>query len=155
MCSANFSMKHKRFLILISMLFLLTVGSVLALAEADPHRPPCTSASCKKVKSFLKAKYCGKSPAGNGPDDGCEIRFSVKQNKSVKVIATFDCKWNEKTEKADCKQEGEPSSELRELLVHKMHTLGLPAKDDGNIFFTVWQPSGSAWLLAEANFRRP
>lgn len=36
--------------------------------------PPCTSAYCKKVKSFLKKHYCGESPAGNGPDDGCDLR---------------------------------------------------------------------------------
>jgi hypothetical protein len=41
--------------------------------EKDPHRSACTSAYCKKVKSFLKEHYRGESP-GNGPDDGCDLR---------------------------------------------------------------------------------
>jgi hypothetical protein len=136
-----------------SLLLLLAAGAVMAADEADPHRPPCTSASCQKIKSFLKAKYCGESPAGNGPDDGCDIRVAVRQNKSVKVSADFECKWDEKTEKSECTQHGEPSSELRDLLVHEMHRLGLPAVDDRHLFFTVWNPNGSAWSLAEANYR--
>ena len=149
---ANPSLKNKRSLIVSSILLLLAVSHVLASDEADPHRPPCTSASCQKIKSFLKANYCGESPAGNGPDDGCDIRVAVKQNKSVKVSADFDCKWDEKTEKSECIQHREPSSQLRDILVQKMHTLGLPAKDDPKLFFTIREPNGSDWSLAEAKY---
>ena len=152
MCGPNVLPKNKRCLIVPSMLLLLTAGYVLALDKADPHRPPCISARCLKIKSFLKAQYCGESPAGNGPDDGCDIRVAEKRNTSVKVLADFDCKWNEKTEKSDCEQRGEPSSEIRDVLVHEMHTLGLPAKDDQHVFFTVWEPNGSGWSLAEAKY---
>jgi hypothetical protein len=44
----------------------------------DPHRPACTSAPCQKIESFVKAHFCGASPFGNGPRNGCDTR-SAKQ----------------------------------------------------------------------------
>ena len=45
---------------------------------------------------------------------------------------------------------GEPSSELRDIFVVKLRGLGLPAKPRGQIYFTVWQPTGLDWALVEA-----
>jgi hypothetical protein len=119
-----------------------------AQAESDPHRPPCTSAQCRKLKSFVKTHYCG-APVGNGPDDGCEIRLP-KKRLNIKVTADFDCKWDDDVR--NCQQHGQPSSELRDILVGKLRGLGLPAKARGQIYFTVWQPMGLDWSLVEAYY---
>ena len=88
-------------------------------------------------------------PVGNGPDDGCEIR-QPKQHPSIQVTANYDCKWVDGVR--DCKQQGEPSSELRDIFVVKLRGLGLPAKPRGQIYFTVWQPTGLDWALVEAYY---
>ncbi len=117
-------------------------------SEKDPHRPTCTDAQCRKVKSFVKTHYCG-APEGNGPDDGCEIR-QPKKRLNVKVTADYHCKWVDGVR--DCKQQGQPSSELRDILVGELRRLGLPAKAKGQIYFTVWQPIGLDWSLVEAYY---
>src|SRR5208283_1301831 len=73
-------------------LFFVTIAfNIVALGqeggqpEKDPHRPPCNSAQCRKVKSFVKTHYCG-APEGNGPDDSCQIR-QPKKRLNVKVTA--------------------------------------------------------------------
>lgn len=132
----------------------LSVASSIAVAqeggqaEKDPDRPPCTTAQCRKVKSFVKTHYCG-GPEGNGPDDGCEIR-RPKSNPSIRVTANYDCKWIDGVR--NCKQQGGPSSELREILVGKLRGLGLPAKPKGQIHFTVWQSIGLDWSPVEAYY---
>jgi hypothetical protein len=117
-------------------------------AEKDPHRPPCTGAQCRRVKSFVKAHYCG-GPQGNGPNDGCEIR-QPKKHQDIKVTATYDCRWVDRVR--NCKQQGEPPFELREILVERLRGLGLSAEPEAQIYFTVWQPIGSDWSLAEAYY---
>ena len=136
-------------------LFLVTIAfNIVALgqeggpSEKDPHRPPCTSAQCRKLKSFVKTHYCG-APEGNGPDDSCEIR-EPKKRLNVKVTANYDCKWVDGVR--NCKQLGEPSVELRGILVGELRRLGLPAKAKGRTYFTVWQPIGLDWSLAEAYY---
>jgi hypothetical protein len=134
-------------------LFLILAFSTAAAqeggqAEKDPHRPPCTSPQCRKAKSFVKTHYCG-APEGNGPDDSCEIR-QPKKRLNVKASANFDCKWVDGVRK--CQQQGEPSSELRDILVGKLRGLGLPAKPKGQIYFTVWKPTGLDWALVEAYY---
>ncbi len=116
--------------------------------EKDPHRPPCISAQCRKVKSFVKTHYCG-APEGNGPDDSCEIR-RPKKRPNVKVTADYDCRWVDGIR--NCKQQGQPSSEMRGTLVGELRGLGLPAEAKGQIYFTVWQPIGLNWSLAEAYY---
>jgi hypothetical protein len=62
---------------------LLVIGGQLnGQDEKDPHRPVCTSARCRKIKSFVKAHYCS-APEGNGPADGCEIRRPKKLGTDV------------------------------------------------------------------------
>ena len=128
---------------------LLTVGGhVIGQDANDPHRPPCTDVQCRKVKTFVKAHYCG-APQGNGPDDSCEIHHPMKL-PNIKVMADYDCKWVDGLR--NCQQNGQPSSEMRRILVRELHNVGLPAKAQGQIYFTVWQPSGLDWSLVEAYY---
>jgi hypothetical protein len=128
--------------------FLTIGGPALGQDATDPHRPLCTGAQCRKVKSFAKTHYCG-APVGNGPDDGCEIRHP-KKLLNIKVSADFDCKWVDGIR--NCQQHGQPSSELRGILVGKLRGLGLPPKAKGQIYFTIWQSIGSDWSLVEAYY---
>jgi hypothetical protein len=118
----------------------------------DPHRPTCTTESCRKIGVFLKTHYCGESPYGNGPNDGCLIRRPRKLGGGYSVTADFNCKWNE--QKPQCDQHGRPPSEVRSVLIREMRKLGLPAEDEEQIYFGVWQSSSSGWSLAEAYHSR-
>jgi hypothetical protein len=137
-----------RWFIFVTLASSIAVGQEGDQSGKDPHRPPCSSAQCGKVKSFVKAHYCG-GPVGNGPDDGCEIR-EPKERLNVKVTANHDCKWVNGVR--NCKQQGEPPQEIRDILVGKLRGLGLPAKPKGQVYFTVWQPIGFDWSLVEAYY---
>jgi hypothetical protein len=148
----NRSSSPKRILLL--MLVLLVVGEtrVGAQAEKDPHRPPCTNASCQKIKAFLKKHYCGESPAGNGPDDGCDLRDRKKRSAEVKVVADYSCEWNSSKDAAECRQDGQVPAELRTILVRELHQLGVPAKAPGDTYFRVWESERAGWSLAQAYY---
>ena len=118
----------------------------------DPHRPPCTDASCRKIRAFLKTHYCGESPAGNGPDDSCDIRDRNKRSSDVKVIADYDCEWNESKNEAECKQEQQVTPELRAILVRELRRQGVPDKAPGVTYFTVWESDRAGWSLARAYY---
>jgi hypothetical protein len=123
-----------------------------AKIEEDPHRPACTEASCHKIGTYLKKHYCGESPFGNGPDDGCDLRNRQKPSANVKIIADYNCEWNETKNTAECKQQGQEPPELRKILIGELHRLGLPANAPGEIYFTVWQSSRARWSLAQAYY---
>jgi hypothetical protein len=145
-------LKMTRIVLAVLLISLVSAGAQPKQeAEKDPHRPSCTSARCRKIESFLEAHYCGESPFGNGPDDGCEIKRPKTPRASVKVLANFDCKWIEGTSR--CQQHVPPSAEGRAILLREMRKLGLPAKDDRQVYFTVWQPTSSGWTLAEAYYQ--
>jgi hypothetical protein len=128
-------------------------GNVSAQAEKDPHRPDCTGASCQKIRAFLKKHYCGASPFGNGPDDeSCDLREREKRGANVRVIADYNCEWDESKNAGECKQHGQVTPELRKILVGNLQELGLPANAPGETFFTVWQSEGADWLLAHADY---
>lgn len=118
----------------------------------DPHRPPCTSAPCQKAESFVKAHFCGASPFGNGPRNGCDTRYSKPLLTGVNVTAAFDCETDVTTGRPKCRQRSEPSTTVRSVLLREMRRLGLPAKAEKDIYFTVWQPSSAKWLLAAADY---
>jgi hypothetical protein len=101
-------------------------------------------------KQFLKRHYCGESPFGNGPDDGCEIRPPQTPGTGVRVVADFGCKWVEGIRR--CQQHRQPSPELRNILVGELRRLGLPSTVTGQVYFTVWESSSAAWSLAEAYY---
>jgi hypothetical protein len=129
---------------------LLVAPMVSAQREMDPHRPPCSDARCRKIRAFLKAHYCGESPYGNGPTDGCLISHPKNLSKKIKVLADFKCVW--RTMEANCQQHGQPPSEIRAILLHEMGALGLPAQESDFIHFTVWEMGTSHWTLAEADY---
>ena len=120
--------------------------------EKDPHRPPCTSAQCRKVRSFLKAHYCGESPFGNGPDEGCDTRQPTKLSAGIKAAADFNCKWDESSGKAKCEQRGEPSQDEQRVLLREMRRLGLPQQAEAELHFVVWEASSEGWTLAVADY---
>jgi len=131
-----------------AMLLLMACGQTQGQDEKVPHRPVCTSTRCRRIKSFLKAHYCGESPAGNGPDDGCEIRPPKKP--AAKVTADFACDWSDGKRK--CQQHDEPPSDVRNILLGELRQLGLPPKATGQIYFRVWESPDAGWSLAEADY---
>lgn len=118
----------------------------------DPNRPPCTTIQCRTIKRFVKTHYCGASPFGDGPDDGCQIKTIEKPQKEVRVLADYRCAWDEVKRTAKCEQTGEPSSLVRGILMTRLHGLGLPASAKGETWFTVWKPSRASWSLAAAYY---
>ncbi len=118
----------------------------------DPHRPACASAPCQKVESFLKAKFCGASPFGNGPQNGCDTRSAKQLLTGVNVMAAFDCEWSVTDGRPKCRQRSEPPPAIRNILLREMRQLGLPMKAEKDVYFTVWQPSSAKWLLAAADY---
>lgn len=148
MCCA----KSRRILAPVLLSLFIVVAQVNGQDEKDPHRPACTDVRCRKIQSFLKAHYCGESPYGNGPDDGCLVRRPKKLGSSTRVTADFDCKWSEGDATPKCQQHAQPSSEVRSIIVREMRQLGLPAHEDNQIYFTVWKPTPSDWSLAEGYY---
>lgn len=118
----------------------------------DPHRPACTNAGCQKVESFLKANFCGASPFGNGPQNGCDTRSAKQLLTGINVKAAFDCEWSVTDGRPKCRQRSEPPPAVRKILLREMRRLGLPPKAEKDIYFTVWQPSSTKWLLAAADY---
>jgi hypothetical protein len=118
----------------------------------DPHRPPCTGAPCQKIESFLKANFCGASPFGKGPRNGCDTRYSKQLLNGVNVLAAFDCEWSVTDGRPKCRQRSQPPPAVRSLLIGEMRRLGLPATGEKDIYFTAWQPSSTKWFLAAADY---
>lgn len=118
----------------------------------DPHRPRCTGASCQKIETFLRSKFCGASPFGKGPRNGCDTRYSKPLLTGVNVIAAFDCETDVTTGRPKCRQRSQPSSAVRSVLLREMRRLGLPARAEKDIYFTAWQPQSGKWLLAAADY---
>ena len=137
------------------LVLLLTVGARAAEpADAGPHRPACTSADCQRIRSFVRAHYCGDSPFGNGPDDSCDIKEPSPAASRIDVIAHFRCEQNGTDGKTVCQQFGQPPFEVRATLVRKLRQLGLPAAEDSRTYFTVWKSKSSGWSLAEGYYER-
>jgi hypothetical protein len=143
--------------ILTAVLIGLLIASLQLAGEAgnDPRRPPCTSADCRKIESFLKAHYCGESPFGNGPDNGCQIKPPKKPRTGINVVADYDCEWNEAKGVAKCEQNGAPPAVVRDALIRELRGAGLPDKAEGQTYFTVWKSTLSGWSTAVAYYSRP
>ena len=118
----------------------------------DPHRPACISAPCQKIESFLKANFCGASPFGKGPQNGCDTRSAKQLLTGINVMAAFDCEWSVTDGRPKCRQRSEPPPAIRNTLLREMRRLGLPPKAEKDIYFTVWQPASTKWLLAAADY---
>jgi hypothetical protein len=154
MCRINCLLSLKLILVAALALFSLAGAQTRAQAERDPHRTACANAQCRKAKSFLKAHYCGESPFGNGPDDGCLIKRPTKTRTSIEVSADFNCAWNQSKQAAQCVQRGQATSDIRSILIGELRHLGLPTKANGQIYFTIWKSSSSDWSVAEAYYSR-
>ncbi len=146
--------KCERLFLAAGVLLLCVVAPQLRAqrGKEDPHRPACTSASCQKIESFLRAHFCGASPFGNGPLNGCDTRAAKQLLTGINVIAAFDCEWNATDGRPKCRQHSEPSPAARSILLREMRRLGLPARAEKDIYFTVWQPSSAKWFLAAADY---
>lgn len=149
-------MPVSRYAITILLAVAMLLGGVAPQSEEqrgkDPHRPVCTSAGCQKVESFLKANFCGASPFGNGPQNGCDTRSAKQLLTGVNVKAAFDCEWSVTDGRPKCRQRSEPPPDIRSILLREMRRLGLPAKAEKDIYFTAWQPASAKWLLAAADY---
>lgn len=120
--------------------------------ENDPNRPSCTTAACKRIKSYLKAHYCGQSPAGNGPDDGCEIEWPKRPRSGVVVLADYRCTWSDIKKEDICKQIGQPSASVHTILFNELRRLGLPSDAKGQTQFYVLNSVASGFLVASASY---
>jgi len=123
-------------------------------AERDPHRPACKTNRCMKIKSYLKEHYCGESPHGNGPDDGCEIVSPKAAQAAVEVIAQWNCDWNEQKSDVVCRQDGEPPASTRLIIAREMRRLGLPTAQDAQIKSTVLRSTSAGWSVAAGTYHR-
>jgi hypothetical protein len=152
MSRLNRSPGHKRVFFLMLMSLIAAGAGLDAQTEKDPHRPSCTDASCRKIGAFLKKHYCGESPFGNGPDEGCDLRDRKKRSGNVKVIADYNCEWNVSRGAAECTQHGQVAPELQSILVRELRQLGMPAKAPGEAYFTIWESGRAGWSLAMAYY---
>jgi hypothetical protein len=143
---------EKTLLAAVVILLCIVAPQLKGQRQNDPHRPACTSASCKKIESFVKAHFCGASPFGNGPENSCDTRYSKQLLTGVNVLAAFDCETNESNGRPKCRQRSQPSAAIRSILVREMRRLGLPAKAEKDIYFTVWQPASAKWLLGAVDY---
>jgi hypothetical protein len=150
----NNFMGPKRISIAVFLSLLVLSALTNVQAERDPHRPACADAHCRKVKSFLRAHYCGESPFGNGPDDGCEIKPVEKPGTGVEVLADYKCEWSESQQAAQCEQHGQPTTVVRNILADELHLLGLSPDARGQTYFEVWKPVRSSWSVARAYYSR-
>jgi hypothetical protein len=132
----------------------LSGAQVRAQDEKDPHRPDCADAQCRKIQSFLKLHYCGATPFGNGPDNGCEPKAPKYPRAGVEVRADFHCEWKESKNVEQCEQHGQPSSAVHDILMQELRKLGLPPQAKGDTYFKVWDSKQSGWSIAGAYYSR-
>ena len=53
-----------------------------------------------------------------------------------------------------CEQHGQPSSNVRAILIRELQRLGMPANANGQTYFTVWESARPTWTIAEADYSR-
>jgi len=123
------------------------------MSDADPNRPVCKSNGCKKIKDFLKQHYCGESPFGNGPDDGCDLRTLKKTVTDTTLVADYECKWNEVELKTKCKQKGDVSPDIREIVTRELRRIGLPAGGEKELNYKILTSKSTGWTLVGTDYR--
>ncbi len=140
---------------ILGLLILLTCfAGALAQSTEDPQRPACTNSVCRAARAYIKTHYCGESPYGNGPDDGCDI-IPVKHLASgTSPVAHYKCGWDDNTNKPTCKQVGSPPPKYLSALLDKMHQLGLPKQDDGKVLFSDLTSTSAGWSVLEAYYQQ-
>lgn len=133
---------------------LVVYAPLIGAAEPDPHRPVCATARCTQIKSYLKIHYCGESPYGNGPDDGCEIVRPRAAQADVEVVAEWSCDWDDQTRERTCRQQGQASAPIRTIVDREMRRLGLQAAQNAETRFTVLRSTSAGWSVAEGIYYR-
>lgn len=123
-----------------------------AQTDTDPNRLPCTTVRCKAIESYVRAHYCGASPARNGPDNGCELLPPKKQPAGVDVLARYHCTYNDQANQEHCVQLGQVPAELRRTLIAQLRNVGLPATATGGFAFTVWRYRSAGWIVADVSY---
>jgi hypothetical protein len=143
---------EKNVLVAVVLLLGIIPAHLRGQRENDPHRPPCASAPCQKIESFLRSKFCGASPFEKGPPNGCDTRYAKPLLTGINVLAAFDCETSVTDGRPKCRQRSQPPPAVRSVLVREMRRLGLPATAEKDIYFTAWEPSSMKWLLAAADY---
>jgi hypothetical protein len=133
---------------------LVVFAQVISGAERDPHRPVCATTRCTQIKSYVKAHYCGESPYGNGPDDGCEIVRPKAAQADLEVVAQWSCDWDEQKRERTCRQQGRPPAPIRTIIAREMRRLGLQTAQNAQIKFTVLKSTSAGWSVAEGTYYR-
>jgi len=70
----------------------------------------------------------------------------------VDFLANHHCEWNETKKDSECKQNGQPSASVRNLLFQELVRLGLPPNANGHTHFDVLKPGASSWSVAAAAY---
>jgi hypothetical protein len=68
------------------------------------------------------------------------------------VSADFSCNGNDADGTSKCLQRGQPSPEIRGILIGEMRRLGLPAQADKDVSFIVWEAASPGWTLVWADY---
>lgn len=133
-------------------LFSISSAAIYSQSISDQHRAACTNSNCRAVRAFIKMHYCGESPFGNGPADGCKILPPKKPALGTSVIADFNCNGSNAVGKPLCSQTGSVSADIRAESLKEMHQNGLPQRADQEVFFSVLNSTSTGWLLLEAYY---
>ena len=118
----------------------------------DPHRFSCSNTECRVVRNFIKVHFCGASPFGNGPKDGCDIPVPKANALSATVTADFNCDWEARNSASQCKQSGEVPLEVRSKLLEQMHLAGLPNTVDQQVVFAIRTSKTTGARIVLANY---
>ena len=134
--------------------FCVLASLALAQDDQDANRPPCVTPQCRRIEAFVKRHYCGNSPAGDGPDNGCEMKRPKRPQTGVEVLAAYHCTWNDEAGIGKCNQERQPPGDVRKILTQEMQRIGLLAKANGQTLYTVWKSGRSGLVIASADYSR-
>jgi hypothetical protein len=145
---------RKKTVVIAALLIFLSISSAKMHGQSikDPHRPACADSQCRAIRAFVKGRYCGESPYGNGPDNGCDIRLPKHRLPGTSVTASFDCDWSDSAGKTICQQTGNLSPETRTALIKEMRQAGLPERSDKEVFFNILDSKSTGWSLMEAYY---
>lgn len=135
-------------------LVFLVILCASGQTERDPNRPACRDAICRRVQAFVQSKYCGTSPAGDGPDENCNPQYPANPAAGTITRANYHCDWDEQKGVSRCRQIGEPSDSTRKVLLAELHRLGLPNDAPGEIGYDVIASEADGRLVAQAEYSR-
>jgi hypothetical protein len=145
--------RKAQFLYAGAFLTIISITPAMGSSEKDPHRRGCMADSCQAIKRFLKAHYCGESPFGNGPADGCDIRVAEGRKIHAELTADYDCASSGEKGTSACKQAGQIPIELSRSLNRELHRLGLPNSGVKDVKYRLL--SSTRFSVVEAYYESP